>query len=124
MEITADFKNRNDGLDDDVIRYFKNETDDSYFYELYVLIDGRKASVTVLSGGVSVDYQDAACETIHTNINPGKIYPNHKKLTWDEIDSLIEILQNTGCEGKVYYRDEMEAMYQQLLPDMVEDDEE
>lgn len=120
MEITADFKGFNDGLDDDVIRYWKNETEDGYIYELYVLIDSRKASITVLSGGISVDYQDAACETVHTNIVPGKIYQDRSKLTWDELDSLIEILQNTGCEGKIYYRDEMEALYQQLLPEIDE----
>lgn len=105
MVITPDPDNT-----DNIIRYYEELHDDYYFYELYVVIDGIKSAIIVTKYGVSVDNL-IIDSTIHTNIDPSKLYPEKKELSWNELNRIVILLQRTSCEGKSYSASEMRSAY-------------
>lgn len=106
MKITPDFEGRDDEFDDDTVRYYER-IDDDYFYELYVLIDGEKATISITEDGVSVD-QNGECT--HTNIIPRSIFGEKESLSWPKLRHILRIVEKTGLEGKTYTAEEMDAL--------------
>lgn len=111
MKITPDYKGRNDGYDNHTVRFYESLDDDSYFYELYVLIDGKKAAIIITDDGVSVDMITG--ESIHTNIVPERLYGKRKSLQWKHLSKILELVEGSEAEGRVFSKQEMEALYEQ-----------
>lgn len=109
MKITPDYEGRDDGYDNDTVRFYENLNDNDYFYELYVLIDSKKAAIIVTNEGVSVDFLDG--RSIHTNIVPERLYGKTRSLKWKQLSKILETIEATDAEGKVWSSQEMEAMY-------------
>jgi len=112
MKITPDYLGRNDGLDDDTFRYYEEVDDEMYFYEIYVRINNEKHAIIITGNGVSIDNCSTG-QTTTTNIKPNKLFPNCDKLNWEQVSKIIQILENTGLEGKTYSKEEMDALYQE-----------
>lgn len=110
MKITPDYKGRNDEYDNNTVRFYESIDDNSYFYELYVLIDGKKAAVIVTNSGVSVDYLTG--ESVHTNIVPERLYGKRKSLKWKHLSKILEIIESTNGEGKIFSKQDMNALYE------------
>jgi hypothetical protein len=117
MKITPDYKGRNDGYDKDTVRYWERVDENSYFYELYVLIDGNKSRIQVTEGGVCVDFKNPINSISHidTNIIPKRLFPYKKFLEWEELYKIIKILQATGIEGRAFTVEEEEKLYKEWL---------
>lgn len=111
MKITPDYEGRNDGYDKKTVRYFGKASSKGYFYELYVLVDGVKSAIIIDNYGVSVDFITG--ESIHTNIIPHKLFPGRQSLTWKHLRQIVNVLEGTSCEGKVYSRQQMETFYKE-----------
>lgn len=112
MEITPDPNAYGgDGYDEDTILYHEKVYENWYFYELYVLIDDKSAAIVITDNGVSVDFKSGECT--RTNITPKKLFPDSKSLSWKQISKILKVLKNTGIEGKLYSKDEMDALYQE-----------
>jgi len=113
MKISADFEGRDDEYDDETIRYYESlSSDDGYFYEVYVLIDGVTAAIIITDDGVSVDFKDSG-ESIHTNIVPKFLFGEQHSLTFAKIARIITILESTGTEGRKFSVLEMNSLYEQ-----------
>ncbi len=110
MRITPDHKDRNDGYDKNTVRFYESLDKDGYFYELYVLIDDRKARIIVVNEGVWVDFLEG--DSIHTNITPDRLFQNKKLLFWEQLLHIIKILEKTALEGKSYTANEMTELYE------------
>ncbi len=115
-KITADWQDRDDeytGTPDDkiTVRYYSKEDDDEYFYEMYVRVNGDQAAVVVTPHGVSVDFRESG-ETIHTNLVPMRMFPEHATLEWDQLNQILIVLRKTGIEGRVFSREEMEERFE------------
>jgi hypothetical protein len=114
-KITPDFEGRDDEYDDDTIRYWESHEDGEYYYELYVLVDGRVARIVVTNFGVSVDFKDEEgqpSESIHTNIVPNRLFGETEKLSWNQLLKIVSILESIGIEGTKYSKKEMDEMYE------------
>lgn len=96
MNITPDYKNRNDEFDDDIIRYYENIDDNGYFYELYVIADGIKSAIVVTDYGVSIEFRSGEKEgsVMNTEIVPKRLFPDKKKLSWNDLEQIIKIIEN------------------------------
>lgn len=100
-------------FDENTIGFYENIDDEGYFYELYVLIDDKKAAIIITDDGISIDFVDGSC--IHTNIVPNRLFPNMKSLPWKCLRKIIKILEDTGMEGKHYSAKEEEELYQKWV---------
>ena len=47
MKITPDYQGRNDGYDNNTVRFYESIDDDGYFYECYVLIDSKPVAASL-----------------------------------------------------------------------------
>ena len=110
----GDYNKRVDEFDDDTVRFYESVKPDGYFYELYVLVDGLKSRIIVTKDGVSVDFKESG-ETIHTNINPNRVFKNKVRLDWDDLLKIINFLEVTEIEGKKYSKKEMDDSYREYL---------
>lgn len=91
--------------------------EDDYFYELYVLIEGKEANIIITSYGVSIEFPN---KYITTNITPRKLFPNKDRLDWNDLSKIVWILEDTDLEGKSYSSQEMND-FLQYYKDNVED---
>lgn len=106
MKITPDFEGRNDEYDDDTVRYYEEVNDDGYFYELYVLIDGKKASISVTNSSITV-YPTWAGE-VPTNMVPSQMFPDLKKLEWKHLRAVLRLLEISSMS-----LEEQDVLYQE-----------
>ena len=113
MKILPDYKGRNDEFDENTIRYWEEIDEDGYFYELYILADGEQAAVIIMDNGVHLDYR--AGNSIHTNIVPGRLFPNQKELKWSQIAKILSLLEKTDAEGMGFSKTEMDRFYKKWL---------
>lgn len=109
MKITPDHNNRDDSYDEKTVRYYESIDKEGYFYEMYVLVDGKKAAVIVTDEGVSVDFTSGVC--VHTNIVPNRLFPGKKMLEWSKLHKILKILESTEMEGKVFSAKQMKDRY-------------
>jgi len=114
--ITADWQDRDDEYTDTpdnetTVRYYANEEDaDGYFYEMYVRVNGDQAAIIVTPNGVSIDFRESG-ESIHTNLVPTRMFPEHATLEWNQLNQILMVLRRTGIEGRIYSREEMEERF-------------
>lgn len=103
--ITADWQDRDDEYTDTpdnetTVRYYANEEDaDGYFYEMYVRVNGDQAAIIVTPNGVSIDFRESG-ESIHTNLVPTRMFPEHATLEWDQLNQILMVLRRTGIDGR------------------------
>src|SRR5262245_12010146 len=109
MKISPDYEGRDDGYDNNTVRFYEEIDDRGYFYELYVLIDSKKAAIVITDAGVSIDFIDGS--SIDTNIMPEGRYGKQKSLQWEQLRKIIRIIEATGAEGKVWSKEEMDKFY-------------
>ena len=109
MKITPDFEGRNDDYDEKTIRYWDGTDEEGYFYELYVLIDSKPAAIIVTDDGVSVDFASGECS--HTNIIPKRLYGDQALLVWDQLFKIVQILEKTDIEGRLYSKKKQDNLY-------------
>src|ERR1022692_743204 len=112
-KLTVDYKDKNDDYDKDTVRYYTKLYEDGYFYELYMLYNGKKVAIIVTECGVSVDFRKSG-KSIHTNIRPDKLFPGKSKLEWDDLHDIIDILEATDLEGKESSAKEMKKLHKEL----------
>jgi hypothetical protein len=67
-------------------------TEDDYQYEIPL----EDCEIYISSGGVSVICEDGV---LHTNITPESLFPNAKRLTPQQLQKILNILEQTGYEG-------------------------
>jgi hypothetical protein len=121
MKITPDYKDRNDGLDNDTVRYYESVDEEGYFYELYVLLNGVKGAIIVTDAGVSVEYREGelgGC-VIRTDIIPEDIFGDRKDLNWNRLNYILHLVENNKTNGWVLVSEEMDDLYEywKSLPD-------
>jgi hypothetical protein len=106
-------KIKSDSKYDDTIRYWQTIDNYGYYYELYVIVGNKKASIIITNDGVSIEFLRNK-DSIHTNIVPCRLFPNQKELKWDNLIQIIKILEATGCEGKTYSAEEMNEFFEKF----------
>ncbi len=100
-----------DDYDKNTVRYYTEIDDDGYFYECYVLVDGKKAAIVITDNGVNIDFDSGEC--LGTNITPERLFPNDKSLSWKQIRKIIRILEKIDGEGKLHSKEYMDAKYEE-----------
>jgi len=122
-KITADFEDRNDGYDDETVRYYEEISDRGYFYEVYVLIEGDKAKINITEEGVSVDFWDEEIQgangSMMFKLTPNKLFPDRKFLEWENIEKIIKYVaiildaDNLNEIATYFTADEMDNFYKE-----------
>ncbi len=112
MIIKPDFEGRNDGYDDDTIRYYESIDDDGYFYECYVLVNDKKSRIVITDEGVSIDFKESG-ETLCTDIVPKDLFPDHTSLNWNQICKILIILKNERCISEMKSKKFMDDNYEE-----------
>jgi len=102
-----------EGLDDETFTYYEDVDDQGYYYEIYAVVDGKRAAIVVWEASVHVDFVTG--ENIATNITPGSLFPERTSLNWKHLARILVILATTGCEGKYKSREEMDKVFHQWL---------
>ena len=105
MKITSNNENK--------LRYCAEIYNDDYFYKVYVTINEIKAAIVITTDGVSVDILEGESKNsvIHTNIVPQKLFPQCKELNRNQLEKIVKIVENTGCEGKLYSPKDIKFTY-------------
>ena len=90
---------------------FEDVVEDPYFYEIYFSLDDETHSIVVTGFGVSVLWADGS--STHTNIIPNRLFPGKIKLSDDDLIKIIDIVENTDCEGRKIPKEDMEASFKE-----------
>lgn len=80
-------------------RCFDFFDEEGYFYRIKASYNGKSCEIYVTNIGVSIEFERLY---IHTNINPSSLFPYSDTLDDDQLERILEILNNTGMEGKIY----------------------
>jgi hypothetical protein len=117
MKISPDYKGRDDQYDKHTVRYYEELSESGdYFYELYVLINRKKAAIMVAKDFVVIEwrhYKRPCRSHILTNITPGSLFPNERALAWTKLHRIIKILEQIEIEGKSFRPKKIDAVYEE-----------
>ena len=81
-----------------------------YLYNISVVWNGRDGEIAISRWGVSMWYDDD--DTVTTNIEPDRLFPNKKQLTIANLQKIIRILERIGLEGMTTSKEQMDLFYQ------------
>jgi len=88
-----------------IYNYVEFFDDEEYYYEIDACFN-QDANVIISPGGMSVVFED---RVLHTNITPASIFPFAKRLQEAQLVYLLQVLQDSGYEGKFLTLDEINS---------------
>ena len=84
---------------------------DHYCYGVFCKIGKQEVEIVITTFGVSLFYPDGSAK--NTNLQPYKMFPECNKLTVKQLIKVMDILEATGFEGKMYSKEHMEEVFQE-----------
>ena len=118
MKIEADWEGRDDEWSNTpdhkiTVRFWEDPNKkNGYYYELYVMVDNRKAIIFITPDGVSIDFKDDGSCIFYALI-PSEIFPELETLKWKHLHAIIKLLKQAKFEK--CSKDQMSDLYQKWL---------
>ena len=94
--------------------YSESFDDESYYYEISIVLDGRDGELFISKWGSHIAFDDDD-SWLDFKIAPEDFFPNQKKLTHGNILSYMYTLLEIESEGRVTPKEEIEKHYQRYL---------
>ena len=98
----------------DEFPYSESFDDESYYYEISIVLDDRDGELFISKWGSHIAFDDDE-SWLDFNIAPKDFFPNQKELTHDNILSYMNILLERESEGRIIPKEEVEKHYQRYL---------
>ena len=94
--------------------YSESFDDESYYYQISIVYDGRDGELNILKPGIHIVFDDDE-SWLDFNVAPEEIFPNKSKLTEIDLLKLISILETSKSKLKTYSKKEMDEYYKKFL---------
>jgi len=94
--------------------YSESFDDDSYYYEVSIVLDDRDGELFISKWGSHIEFDDDG-SWLDFKIAPNEFFPNQKELTHENILSYMVTLLDRESEGTVLTKEEVEKHYQRFV---------
>ena len=98
----------------DEFPYSESFDEESYYYEISVVLDDRDGELFISKWGSHIAFDDDD-SWLDFKIAPKDLFPNQKELTHYNILSYMNILLERESEGRIIPKEEIEKHYQRYL---------